>query len=234
MDVSDRCCRNAVCPQRGKFGSTNIIKHSRFKLANGSNRCRYLCKACGKTFVSTRATPYYRLRCSQNDFDDVAAMSVEGMSISSIARVKGLSWNTVARWLERAAVAAWEFNDPMTRGYEMKEVQADEIRTFLGNKDTVTWVMATIEVWSRLWPSTVVGRRSYRNIRLLMEDTTRRGKIDFVPLITTDGYYYYGVVLSRMNLTIRQGSAYLSRRSAWLTTASSSDTITTSSAPTVA
>ena len=140
----------------------------------------------------------------------------------------------MARWLERAAVAAWEFNDPMTRGYEMKEVQADEIRTFLGNKDTVTWVMATIEVWSRLWPSTVVGRRSYRNIRLLMEDTTRRGKIDFVPLITTDGYYYYGVVLSRMNLTIRQGSAYLSRRSAWLTTASSSDTITTSSAPTVA
>ncbi len=113
-------------------------------------------------------------------------MSVEGMSISAMARVKGLSWNTVARWLERAAVAAKTFNDAMTRGYEMKEVQADEIRTFLTNKNTVTWVLATIEVWSRLWPSTVVGRRSYLNIRALMEDTTRRGKIDFIPLITTD------------------------------------------------
>jgi len=90
MAVSDRCCRNAVCPQRGKFGGTNIIKHSRFKLANGSNRRRYLCKACGKTFVSTRGTPYYRLLYSQSDFDEVAAMSVEGMSISSIARVRGV------------------------------------------------------------------------------------------------------------------------------------------------
>ncbi len=268
MAVSDRCCRNAECPQRGKFGRGDIIKHCFFKLSNGSRRRRYRCKVCGGSFVSTRDTPYYRLRCSQSDFDEVAAMSVEGVSISAIARVKGLSWNTVARWLERAAVAAGKFNDRMTRGYEMKEVQADEIRTFLTNKDTVTWVMATIEVWSRLWPSTIVGRRSYRNLRSLIEDTTRRGRIDFIPLITTDGYYYYGAVLrhmfkgacvhgqvvktrrkdrvvrvdrklvigsrwqledalwrsedseklntsfiERMNLTIRQGSAYLNRRS---------------------
>ena len=33
-------------------------------------------------------------------------MSVEGVSKSSIARIMGISWNTVARWLERAAMAA--------------------------------------------------------------------------------------------------------------------------------
>jgi len=134
MDVSDRCCRNAVCPQRSKFGGSNIIKHSRFKLANGSNRRRYLCKACGKTFVSTRATPYYRLRCSKSDFDEVAAMSVEGMSISSIARVKGLSWNTVARWLERAAVAAWEFNDRLADHLELLKCHYNFIRPHRGLK----------------------------------------------------------------------------------------------------
>ena len=35
----------------------------------------------------------------------VAALSVEGVSKSSIARAMGISWNTVARWLERAAAA---------------------------------------------------------------------------------------------------------------------------------
>ncbi len=46
-------------------------------------------------------------------------------------------------------------------GFAAKELQADEIRTFTGNKKTPSWVFVTIEVWSRLWPSTVTGRRSY-------------------------------------------------------------------------
>ena len=47
------------------------------------------------------------------------------------------------------------------------QLQADEIRTFAGNKNTPSWVFVTIEVWSRLWPSTVTGRRSYRNTHAL-------------------------------------------------------------------
>jgi hypothetical protein len=34
-------------------------------------------------------------------FDEVAALSVEGMNKSAIARVKGIAWNTMHRWLER-------------------------------------------------------------------------------------------------------------------------------------
>ncbi len=69
MAVSDRCCRYADCPQRNEFGTGNIVEHSRFRLANDSRRRRYRCNACGGSFVSTLGTPYYRLRCSQNDFD---------------------------------------------------------------------------------------------------------------------------------------------------------------------
>jgi IS1 family transposase len=196
-------------------------------------------------------------------------MSVEGINRSAIARIRGISWNTVARWLERAAEAARQFNDTMTRGYEVREIQADEIKTFLTNKDSATWILTTMEVWSRLWTSTVVGARSYRNIKRVIADTSRRGYFEDFPLITTDGYYYYTLAIGRifgyacvygqviktrrndrvvkvdrrlvigspqtledalersedsetlntsfierLNLTLRQGSAYLCRRSA--------------------
>lgn len=59
---------------------------------------------------------------------------MEGVSISAIARLEGISWNTAARWLERAAIAAADFNDRMTWGFELHEVQADEMRTFAPSK----------------------------------------------------------------------------------------------------
>ncbi len=74
---------------------------------------------------------------------------------------------------------------------EMPELQADEIRTLAGGKDDPIWIFTTIDVWSRLWPSTVVGRRSYRNTRTLLRDTAGRMGPDCMPLIVTDGYDFY-------------------------------------------
>jgi hypothetical protein len=45
----------------------------------------------------------------------------------------------------------------------MAELQADEMQAIVGGKEQPIWVFAVIGVWSRLWPSTVVGGRSYRN-----------------------------------------------------------------------
>ena len=42
----------------------------------------------------------------------------------------------------------------------MPELQADEIRTIIGGREQAIWVFVVIDVWSRLWPSTVVGKRS--------------------------------------------------------------------------
>ena len=38
-------------------------------------------------------------------FDQVAALSVEGVNKSAIARVQQIAWNTVDRWLEKAATS---------------------------------------------------------------------------------------------------------------------------------
>ena len=45
--------------------------------------------------------------------------------MSAISRVKGIAWNTVHRWLERAGRFFRRFNDKKLVGYELPELQAD-------------------------------------------------------------------------------------------------------------
>ena len=266
-ELKNRRCLNPACTFHGRVGSGNIVRHGFYRTRSGRRR-RYRCVRCAKTFSSTKGTPYYRLQHRRATFDTVVALRVEGVSISAIARVEGIAWNTVARWLEKAAAACRRFNSRRIAGYVVEELQADEIRSFAGGKRQPTWIFVAIEVWSRLWPSTVVGRRSYRNTLALLRDVANRMDWERLPLIVTDGFDFYEKVvrrvfgpaalygqvlktrrndrivkverralvgaawrfdealnnsedsstlntsfIERLNLTIRQGSAYLRRRS---------------------
>ena len=110
-------------------------------------------------------------------------MRVEGVSISATARLTGRSRNTVARWLERASIAAELFNRRMLRDFDIVELQADELYTFIGSKSRPMWLFATIEVCSRLWASSLVGRRSYRNTKAVLNDVILRGRLVGIPLV---------------------------------------------------
>jgi IS1 family transposase len=143
-------------------------------------------------------TPYYRLQHRRATFDEVAALSVEGLNKSAIARVKQIAWNTVARWLEKAAHSCRRFNDRRIATLAAAELQADEIRTIVGNKKHPMWIFTTIDVWSRLWPATVVGRRSYRNTLALFQDVASRMNLEPIPMIVTDGFEFYKRVVRRI------------------------------------
>ncbi len=151
-----RCCPNPDCSLRGQAGKGNVIRHS-FYITSQGRRRRYRCKKCGRTFSSTHGTPYYRLHKPRSLFDEVVRMCVHGVGISAVARIKRMAWGTVARWLESAAICAARFNDRMLKGFVIRELQADEIRTFVGAKKRVRWVLTTLEVWSRLWISFRIG-----------------------------------------------------------------------------
>ena len=166
-------CLNPECPLRGKVGSGRIIRYGFYRTRSGKRR-RYRCGECEMTFSSTKGTPYYRLQHRRATFDAVVALRVEGVSISAVARVEGIAWNTVARWLEKAAEACRRFSCARITGFGVEELQADEIRSFAGSKARPTWIFVAIEVWSRLWPSTVTGRRSYRNTLALLRDVANR------------------------------------------------------------
>ena len=149
-------CPNRHYPPSRKRDSGTIIRHGFYTTRWGKRR-RYQCQTCGKTFCSTTGTPYHRLQHRRAIFDEVASLSVEGMNKSAIARIKRIAWNTVHRWLERASNWCRRFNDRKISGLSVVELQADEIRTIIRGKEQPIWVFGVIDVWSRLWPSTVVG-----------------------------------------------------------------------------
>jgi DNA-directed RNA polymerase specialized sigma24 family protein len=60
---------------------------------------------------SARRAGHLIIDCNRRaTFDEVAALSVEGLNQSAIARAKRISWNTVHRWLERAAGCCRRFS----------------------------------------------------------------------------------------------------------------------------
>ena len=264
--VDERACGKPGCDNFGQPG-LNIVGHGWFVTTSGRRR-RYRCTVCGGTLSTNTGTAYRGLRCSRREFDQVASLRVEGVSISATARVTGHSRTTIARWLERASTAAACFNHRLLRDFDVIELQADERCTFIGSKRRTLWLFATIEVCSRLWAGSVLGRRSHRNTKAAINDVILRGRRVGCPLIATDGVeYYVGVMvrllgsacvygpvlktrrnnrvvrverrvkigtasrlnaallasedsetlntsfIERLNLTIRQGSAYLRRRS---------------------
>ena len=95
-------CLNLACSLHGNVESSHIIRYGFYRTTAGKRR-RYRCVGCGQTFSTTKGTPYYRLQHRRTTFDTVVTLRVEGVSLSAIARVERLAWNTVARWLERAA-----------------------------------------------------------------------------------------------------------------------------------
>jgi transposase-like protein/IS1 family transposase len=190
-------CPNRHCPPTGRGEIGAIIRHGFYTTRSGKRR-RYQCQTCGKTFCSTTRTPYHRLQHRRARFDRVAALSVEGLNKSAIARVQRIAWNTVHRWLERAAASCRRFSDRKMRRVSAVELQADEIQTIVANKEQAVWVFVVIDVWSRLWPSTVVGKRSYHNTLDLFRGLFNRMSLEAIPLITTDGFKFYERVVGRV------------------------------------
>src|SRR4030095_11397629 len=120
-------CPDRRCSRSRKSAAGSIIRHGFYTTRWGKRR-RYQCRTCGKTFCSTTRTSYYRLQHRRATFDEVASLSIEGLNKSAIARVKGISWNTVHRWLERAGGWCRRFNNRKIKNFTGAELQADEIR----------------------------------------------------------------------------------------------------------
>jgi IS1 family transposase len=165
---------------------------------NGGSVVATSAKPVARRSARTNGTRYYRLQHRRARFDEVASLSVEGVNKSAIARVKRIAWNTVHRWLERVAVWCGRFSDRKIRRLTAVELQADEIKTIVGSKEQPIWVFAVIEVWSRLWPSTVVGKRSYQNTLSLFRDLSSRINFEQIPLVVTDGFGFYEKVIGRV------------------------------------
>lgn len=117
----------------------------------------------------------------------ILGMMVEGMSMQSIARLTGVSKNTVAKLLKDAGEAFTAYHDTNVRNVKAKRVQCDEIWSFcamkeknvsaslkgtLGLGDVYTWT--AIDPESKLIASWLVGKRDADYGKVFIEDLASR------------------------------------------------------------
>ncbi len=131
-------------------------------------------------------------------FDQVIALATEGNTRAGVARALGLSPGTVARWIEKASAHAQAFNELKVQKVEPVELQSDELKVLLSQKSRPLWAYTAIEVWSRLWTTTLVGKRTLRNTVLHFRDMNERcRKSGPRVLISTDAFKYNAGVIAR-------------------------------------
>ena len=127
-------CPYEACPDYKKLQSTqskpNIIKAG--KTRKGVQR--FKCQTCGKYFVETSGTIFYRKRTSEHEILETLALLAEGNRISSLTRVKGHKEDTILSWLREAAQHIEELEDVLMKDHRVKRGQLDGLWAYVGNK----------------------------------------------------------------------------------------------------
>ena len=190
-------CLNPTCSLHGNVASRHIIRYGFYRTTAGKRR-RYRCiRASGadRRFRPRKAPP------------TIVSSTVEQRSTRSSRCASRASISPRSRgsngWPGTPSPAGSSGPLPCVANLAAagppasspQELQADEIRSFTGGKRRPAWVFAAIEVWSRLWTSTVVGRRSYRNTLALVRNVASRMTFVTGLLIVIDGFKLYGTVI---------------------------------------
>jgi transposase-like protein len=145
----DVTCPYEACGLFGKKGMKNIVKRG-FK-KNGNRN--YTCTSCGRNFVRTAGTIFYRSRIKREEAKQIAALLVEKNGIRSIGRVTERNRNTIVRFTDKLAKKCKQANEFLLHDVKLGAVEVDEIWTFikknkrkLSRKDirTINKVTATL------------------------------------------------------------------------------------------
>src|SRR4030065_2971347 len=127
-------CPNQACPDYQKLQSQqskpNIIKAG--KTRRGVQR--YQCQTCGKYFVATTGTIFYRKRTEEEEILETLALLAEGNRISTLTRVKGIKEETILRWLREAARHADKLEAVLMKDFRLQRAQLDGLWSFVRNK----------------------------------------------------------------------------------------------------
>ncbi|WP_299274109.1 IS1 family transposase [uncultured Psychroserpens sp.] len=180
-----------------------------------NNKQRFYCKDCRIYFQSSYN--YQAYKSDTNDF--IKSLLKEGCSIRGISRILKISKDTV---LSRLLKISKEIKPPYFQKLGCK-FEVDELWSFIGNKDNVTWITYAIERQTKTVIDFIVGRKTSENIKPLINKLlllnpkriyTDRLNIypSIIPKAIHKRFQYCTNKIERHNLTLRTHIKRLSRK----------------------
>jgi hypothetical protein len=126
------CCINPDCSEHGKRGGENLRVHQTY---GKSDAIRLLeCKVCGRKFSERAHTALSGSRLPREKIISILHHLAEGCGQRRICRLVGASRDAVGRLTRIAGNHAKALHDELVRGVQVKEAQADEKWSFVGEK----------------------------------------------------------------------------------------------------
>ena len=158
MNPQEIFCPNIECPARGQVGKGNIHVHSQ-------KEQRYLCDVCGKTFVTSKGSVFYRLHIDPKILMWVLVLLANGCPVQAIVKAFELDERTVKRWHKAEGKHCQDMHEHLVESsrQDLQQVQADEIKV-KARKGTY-WMALAMAVGSRLWLGGVVSAK--RDLELI-------------------------------------------------------------------
>lgn len=173
---------------------------------NGKDRNgnqRFLCLTCGKTFAEECAKPLGNMRITMRQATTVIGMLMEGMSVRAAARLNGMNPGTICDLVLTVGENCQRLLNEKIKGVEVKDVEADEVWSFVGMKEKTrvlrfkpsvecgdSWTWLAIERETKLILAHQVGQRDHEtcwSFLLKLKNAIGTGRFQ----MTTDGLRAY-------------------------------------------
>jgi insertion element IS1 protein InsB len=129
------------------------------KSKNGMQR--YICKACKKCFQKS----YVYIGCQRFISNQVGILVREGCGIRSIGRILKISCTTVINRIKNIAKSTIR-PFPILQG---KEYEVDEMRTYIGNKKRLYWVVYALRKDNKEVIDFKVGKRNSKTLQRVLD-----------------------------------------------------------------
>lgn len=123
----DVACPNKECSCYNKVGLLNIIRHG--PRPNGTQN--YRCTNCGRQFVRTYGTVFYRKKLPKKEIIKISKQFVEKSSFRGVARATGHHLDTIRSLASDAAEHCEAVTDFLLHDVKLGTYEIDEFWNFV-------------------------------------------------------------------------------------------------------
>lgn len=164
-----------------------------------SGKQRYLCKKCKSTRVEKYIYNAYKADINKQ----IILLTREGLGIRSTARVLGISPTTLLKRI--ISIANGIVRPVISKG---KVYEVDELRTFIGSKKRLVWIVYALERENRKIAGFYVGTRTNKTLKVVLETL----RLSDAERIYTDGLRNYKYLIGKkVHKVIRFGTNHIER-----------------------